>query len=134
MASVFALFFCVENSCRELVTERLRESHGIDWWNTCVPNKIQGAVQSLRDAEEHHRYHTTRSSELIGYTTFGNLSQIIVARWQDFEDLFPDQAWVVSRFKDMEMSRNIIMHTGILAQIEIDRVESIARDWVRQVG
>ncbi|GLR92691.1 hypothetical protein IVB40_34965 [Bradyrhizobium sp. 40] len=134
MASVFALFFCVENSCRELVTERLLERHGIDWWETCVPTKIKTAVQSLKEAEEHHRYHTTRSSESIGYTTFGNLAQVVIARWQDFEDLFPDQAWIVSRFKDMEMSRNIIMHTGILAPIEIDRVESIARDWVRQVG
>jgi hypothetical protein len=134
MASVFALFFCVENSCRELITERLRESYDIDWWETCIPTKIKGAVQSLKDAEEHHRYHTSRSSESIGYTTFGHLAQIVVARWQDFEDLFPDQAWIVSRFKDLEMSRNIIMHTGILAPIEIDRVESIARDWVRQVG
>ncbi|MDF0522032.1 Swt1 family HEPN domain-containing protein [Bradyrhizobium yuanmingense] len=91
-------------------------------------------MQSLKEAEEHHRYHTARSSESIGYTTFGHLAQIVIARWQDFEDLFPDQAWIVSRFKDMEMSRNIIMHTGILAPIEIDRVESIARDWVRQVG
>lgn len=134
MASVFAIFFCIENSARELITDRLRERYGIDWWENCIPSKIKLHVQGLRDAEELHRYHTARSSELIGYTTFGNLAQIAIARWQDFEDLFPEQAWIVSRFKDLEMSRNIIMHTGILAPIEIDRVESIARDWVRQVG
>jgi hypothetical protein len=134
MASVFTVFFCLENAVRELITERLRDRHGFDWWEKCVPSKIQTNVQTLMRGEQLHRYHTSRSSELIGYTTFGNLGQIVVNRWADFEDLFPDQAWISSRFKDLEMSRNIIMHTGILAQIEIDRVESIARDWVRQVG
>lgn len=134
MASVFTVFFCLENSVRELITDRLRERHGIDWWETCVPTKIRTSVESLKKSEALHRYHTSRSSELIGYTTFGNLGQIIISRWEDFEDLIPDQAWISSRFKDLEMSRNIIMHTGILAEIEIDRVESIARDWVRQVG
>jgi hypothetical protein len=65
---------------------------------------------------------------------FGNLAQIIITNWEDFSDLFPDQAWISARFNDLEMSRNIIMHTGILPQIEIDRIESIARDWIRQVG
>jgi len=134
MSSVFTIFFCVENSVRELITERLRERHGVDWWETHVPAKIRTYVETLRKNEQRHRYHTTRSSEMIGYTTFGNLGQIIISQWNDFEELFPDQSWITSRFRDLEMSRNIIMHTGILAPIEIDRVESIARDWVRQVG
>jgi hypothetical protein len=64
---------------------------------------------------------------------FGNLSQIIIANWDEFSDLFPDQAWVTSRFNDLEMSRNIIMHTGTLPQLEVERIESIVRDWIRQV-
>jgi len=62
------------------------------------------------------------------------LAQIIINNWQEFSDLFPDQAWITSRFNDLEMSRNIIMHTGILPDIEIERIESIVRDWIRQVG
>jgi hypothetical protein len=26
------------------------------------------------------------------------------------------------------------MHTGVLPQIEVERIESIVRDWMRQVG
>jgi hypothetical protein len=62
------------------------------------------------------------------------LAQTIIANWDDFSDLFPDQAWINSRFNDLEMSRNIIMHTGTLPQIEVERIESIVRDWIRQVG
>ena len=71
---------------------------------------------------------------MIGYTLFGNLAQIIINDWEDFSDLFPDQHWVSSRLNDLELSRNIIMHTSTLPEIEVDRIESIARDWIRQVG
>lgn len=134
MASVFVIFFCVENSARELITQRLTEKHGVDWWDKKVPNKIREAVEKFRSTEQIHRYHTPRSSELIGYTTFGQLEQVIIFNWEDFSDVFPNQAWISSRFRDIEMSRNIIMHTGILPTFEIERLEMMARDWIRQVG
>ncbi len=134
MASVYVAFFCMENSVRELITDRLAERHGIDWWTKCVPLKVQKAVQELKRKEEINKYHTARSTALIGYTMFGNLAQIISNNWDDFSDLIPDQAWLTSRFNDLEMSRNVIMHTGALPQIEIERIESIVRDWKRQVG
>jgi hypothetical protein len=133
MASVYVLIFCLENSARELIADRLRERKGAAWWD-CVPGKIRESVEGLRSRESANRYHTERSSELLGYTFFGNLAQIIIANWQDFSDLFPNQPWITSRFNDLELSRNIIMHTGILPEFEVERVESIARDWLRQVG
>jgi hypothetical protein len=134
MSSVFMAFFCMENSARELIAERLLSRKGADWWNISVPLKIRTAVVKLKEKEAVNRYHTARSSDLIGYTLFGHLGQIIIANWDDFSDLFPDQAWIMSRFNDLEMSRNVIMHTGTLPQIEVDRIESILRDWNRQVG
>jgi hypothetical protein len=134
MSGVFSAFFALENSVRDLLTERLLARKGTDWWNLSVPAKIKAAVEKLREKESDYRYHSPRSAALIGYTLFGHLAQIIIANWDEFSDLFPDQAWVTSRFNDLEMSRNIIMHTGVLPQIEIERIESILRDWSRQVG
>lgn len=134
MASIYVVFFCLENAVRELITDRLAERHKLNWWQQRVPAKIQSAVKALKEKEDHNRYHTQRSSALIGYTMFGNLGQIIISNWDDFSDLFPSQAWVTSRFTDLEMSRNIIMHTGVLPPGEIERIESISRDWLRQVG
>ena len=59
-------------------------------------------------------------------TMLGNLGQIVIANWDDFSDIIPNQAWL--------MSRNIIMHTGGLPADEIDRIESIVRDLLRQIG
>lgn len=134
MASVYTVFFALENAVRELITERLLARRGVDWWNTAVPAKIRTGVEKLKEKEATSRYHTPRSIAAIGYTMFGNLAQIVMANWEEFSDLFPDQAWITSRFNDLEMSRNIIMHTGVLPTIEMERIESIVRDWIRQVG
>lgn len=134
MASVFAAFYCLENSARELIADRLSERHGAGWWTTKASPKIKKAAEGLKDKEEKNKYHTPRSASMIGYTTFGNLAQLIINNWQDFTDLFPDQSWVTSRLNDLELSRNVIMHTGVLPQIEIERIDSISRDWIRQVG
>jgi hypothetical protein len=134
MSSVFMAFFSLENAARDLIAERLLARKGADWWQNAVPSKIRTAVEKLTEKEKRNRYHTPRSTALIGYSMFGNLAQIIIANWDEFSDLFPDQAWVTSRFNDLEMSRNIIMHTGTLPQIEVERIESIVRDWIRQVG
>lgn len=134
MSSVFSVFFCLENSVRDLIQERLAERYGPAWWNDKIPSRIRESVDKLKEKEQINRYLAQRSTNNIGYTFFGQLCQIIVNNWDDFSDLFPDQHWINSRFNDLEMSRNIIMHTGLLPDIEIDRIESICRDWLKQVG
>lgn len=134
MSHVYEVFFCLENAVRDLIEERLSERIGDNWWETSVPEKVQKSADGLRKKEEKNKYHAQRSSSLIGYTLFGNLGQIIIANWDNFSDLFPDQHWISSRFNDLELSRNIIMHTGILPEIEVGRIKSITRDWIRQVG
>ena len=134
MSSVYMSFFCIENAIRELISDRLSERKGLDWWETSVPEKIKKEVDKLMQKEKKNKYHTPRSTTNIGYTMFGNLGDIIIHNWDEFSDLFPGQAWISSRFNDLEMSRNIIMHTGILPDIEIERIQSIVRDWLRQVG
>lgn len=134
MGDVYEVFFCLENAVRDLIEERLSERNGQSWWDNCVPDKVKKGADDLRTKEEKNKYHAQRNSSLIGYTMFGNLAQIIIANWDNFSDLFPDQHWISSRFNDLELSRNIIMHTGILPEIEIGRIQSITRDWIRQVG
>lgn len=134
MREVYVGFFCLENAARELITQRLQERHGSSWWVQKVPKKIRDSVDTLKQKEQKNRYLSSRSVSEIGYTFFGNLCQIIIANWDDFNDLFPDQAWVTSRFNDLEACRNIIMHTNVLPQEEIDRINGIIRDWLSQVG
>lgn len=134
MSSVYTALYCIENTIRDFIVERMSERHGIDWWEKTVPKKIRDAVADLKKKEEKNKYHSNRSSNEIGYTMLGNLGQIIIANWNDFSDIVPNQAWLTSRMDDLEMSRNIIMHTGVLPTDEIERIESIVRDLLRQIG
>lgn len=134
MSSVYTALYCIENTIRDFIVERMSERHGIDWWEKTVPKKIRDAVVDLKKKEEKNKYHSNRSSNEIGYTMLGNLGQIIIANWNDFSDIVPNQAWLTSRMDDLEMSRNIIMYTGVLPTDEIERIESIVRDLLRQIG
>ncbi len=134
MQHVYVAFFCLENAVRELISQRLIERHGPNWWDSKVPQKIKENVEKLKEKERANRYLSSRAVHNIGYTFFGNLGQIIIANWSDFSDLFPEQAWINSRFADLEACRNIIMHTNVLPEIEIARIDSIVRDWLSQVG
>lgn len=134
MSSVYTALYCTENMIRQFITERLSERNGIDWWNICVPKKVKDEVQRLKDKESKNKYYSNRADTNIGYTMLGNLTQIIIVNWDDFSDIIPNQAWIQSRMDDLEMSRNIIMHTGVLPDIEIERIQSIVRDLLRQFG
>lgn len=134
MSSVYTILFCVENTLRNFIVERLAERKGLNWWEECVPNKVIDAAQKLRLSEEKNKYHSSRGDSNINYTMLDNLAQIVVKNWEEFSDIIPNQAWLVSRMDDLSMCRNVIMHTGVLPQYEIERIESIARDFIRQLG
>ncbi len=134
MSSVYQALFCIENTLRNFIVERMSERHGLDWWNKKIPKKIKDDVEKLKLKEIKNRFFSSRSESEIGYTMLGNLGQIIINNWEDFNDIIPSQAWLTSRMDDLEMARNIVMHTGVLPQVEIERITSIVRDILRQIG
>lgn len=134
MGSVYQAIFCIENTLRNFIVERMSERHGLNWWEEKVPSNIKKSVEKLKRDEAKNKFFSSRSDSEIGYTMLGNLGQIIINNWEDFSDIIPSQAWLTSRMDDLEMARNIVMHTGVLPQIETDRITSIVRDILRQIG
>lgn len=132
--SVHVAFFCLENSARELVVGRLSENHGGEWWEDKVPRAIKDKVVQRQGKEDKNRWHVQRGASPINYTDFGDLVQIVIANWEDFEDLFPDQHWITGRFNDLEASRNIVAHNNTLDEREVDRIKMYLADWLQQVG
>lgn len=131
----YLVFFCLENSARELIVERMRERHGADWWSLKVSRAVREKVSQRQDKEGANRWHVRRGASEIFYTDFGDLKTIIHNNFDDdFADLFPDVNWVVSRFNELEASRNIVAHNNLLEQREVDRIKMYLADWVRQVG
>ena len=110
----YLAFFCLENSVRELVVERLRENHGSDWWETCTTTELRKKVEGRQEKEGKQRWHVRRGEAEIFYTDFGDLKALIRNNWVDFEDLLPDQHWITARLDELEASRNVIAHSNLL--------------------
>lgn len=130
----YLAFFCLENAIRELVVERLKENHGSDWWGECSTATQQKKIEDRQGKEGRHRWHVRRGESEIYYTDFGDLKDLIIDNWSDFEDLLPDQHWLSARLDELEALRNVIAHSNLLDQRELDRIRMYLEDWIRQVG
>jgi hypothetical protein len=130
----YLAFFCIENSVRELVSDRLREAYGVEWWDDHAPAAIQTKVTTRREKEGQNRWHVRRGEHEIYYTDFGDLKSLIQNNWGLFDELFPDQNWLIARFDELEASRNIIAHSNLLDERELTRLQLYLHDWTRQVG
>ncbi|HBY23442.1 MAG: Swt1 family HEPN domain-containing protein [Propionibacteriaceae bacterium] len=133
MPSYLALF-CLENSIRELVAERLAEAHGAGWWESAASTNLKKKVADRQALEGVKRWHMRRGASEIYYTDFGDLTSLIRNNWGSFEDLFPDQNWVMTRLDELEATRNIVAHSNTLDDRELQRLRLHMRDWILQVG
>lgn len=133
MSIVYTAIHTFENMVRKFVVKAMAESHGEGWW-TKVPERIQKTVRTRMEEDAKFRWHGARGSTEINYCDFGDLSSVIVTNWSVFEAVIANMEWAKAVLNTLEKSRNIIMHGGVLAKEDIERVGMNIRDWIRQTG
>jgi Swt1-like HEPN len=134
MAAVYIAIAAFETSVRDLVVRVLLEAVGADWWERCVSERVRTHCQGRQEDEERNRFHKQRGDAPINYTELKHLVHIMRANWDHFEPFLPSPEWATSIFETIERSRNVIMHSGILDPVDVERVGINVRDWVKQVG
>ncbi|QSV45942.1 Swt1 family HEPN domain-containing protein [Geobacter benzoatilyticus] len=133
MAVVYTAIHCFENMVRDLVKKGMAEKFSEAWWEK-VPEKIKSRVKTRMEEDAKFRWHGARGASELSYCDFGDLSSIIVTNWEVFEDILSNLEWAKSILGTLEKSRNIVMHGGVLAKEDIERIGINIRDWVRQTG
>jgi hypothetical protein len=133
MATHYAIFYCLENSIRELISERLEEAHGEMWWDERVPEVVRRNASANRQKELSAAV-TPRSSELIDYSNFGELGEIIKSNWDLFGDTFRDIKGLEKVLSNLNTLRAPIAHCKPLAEDEVLRLHLSLRDWFRQMS
>ena len=133
MAIIYSAIHAFENSVRHFVSTGMAEAHEEDWWNE-VPERVRKKVKTRVEDEAKFKWHGARGGAEIEYCDFGDLASIIESNWQAFEPVLVDREWVKSTLSVLERSRNIVMHGGVLALQDIERIGGNIRDWVRQAG
>lgn len=130
MARYYQIFYMLENDIRDLIADTLEAAHGIDWWTKCVPEPVQQEAERNREREAKAGISSTSDNE-IDYTTFGQLSDIIKERWENFAGMLSNQSAVLRVLSGLNMLRGTIAHCGMLADDEVDRLMLAIRDWFR---
>lgn len=134
MQRAYLLLFTLENIVRELISSRLEEADGVDWFEKRATAPMKTKVADRKQKEQRDLWHSGRNKHPIYYLDFGDLSKLMVNHWAEFEDLLPGQPWVQARLDEAERSRNVIAHTNVLAAEEVDRLEMYLSDWIKQIG
>lgn len=135
MARIFIAISVLENSVRDLIEKALLEELGAEWWTEAVSSSIRSKVESRINEEQKRRFHTQRGGRNLDYIDFGDLSKIIIAKWEVFEDVInTDQEWCKNVFSSIGQTRNVIMHGGEVDEHDVHRVGMAIRDWAKQVG
>ena len=131
MAKHYETFYCLENSIRKVISETLFEADAASWWNgPRVPQVIKQEV-AKRSQKEVDSGVTQRSDEPINYTTFGELSQIIVSNWDVFGTIFTSKGAVARVMAQLNLLRGPIAHCCPITDDEIDRLNLSVKDWFR---
>ncbi|WP_197466879.1 DUF5343 domain-containing protein [Tsukamurella pseudospumae] len=134
MANIYAAITAFERSARTFVEKVLQQAHGDNWWDTKVSDKIRTFAEDRREEEDKVKWHGTRGDEPLTYTQMDHLTKIMQQNWPDFEPFVRRIDWMNSIFSNIERSRNVIMHSGVLDDADVERVGMNIRDWIRQVG
>jgi HEPN superfamily Swt1-like protein len=130
----YEVIYCLEQSIRRLITETLQEAFGADWWNNAkVPQEVHQEVAKRLKTEKESGM-TQRSTALIDYTTFGELSGIISANWDLFNTVLTDQQAVIRVLRNLNLLRNPVAHCSPMAADEVERLRLSVKDWFRLIG
>ena len=133
MARHYEIFYCLETSIRQLIADKLKEEIGTDWWDKSVPEQIRKNAEDNRRRESETGM-TPRSDNMIDFSTFGELGQIISANSKIFGDTFRDLKAVSRVFSALNSLRAPIAHCCPLAEDEVSRLHISLKDWFRQMG
>lgn len=132
MSEFYEIFYCLENSIRRLVSDIMFEAEGVDWWQSArVDEKRIRDQVSPRRKKEIDNGITPRSDNLIDYTTFGELSQIITDNWELFEPVFNSKSAVSNVSNQLNLLRGPIAHCNPTDELEQDRLNLAVRSWFR---
>jgi len=133
MARLYAVLFCFENELRDFIRDALDEKEGQDWQDK-LPPKIKEYAEGRRDTAFKDSWLEGEKADLLGFVDFGQLAQIVIAKWDYFKDIIPTQHWLKQRMDEMEKARNFIAHNRMLLPSEFQRLYMYIADWNRVIG
>jgi hypothetical protein len=88
MAPHYEVFYSLETTIRRLIADALEDAEGDNWWSgSRVPDAVRQSGEKSRRREIDSGT-TLRSEDMIDFTTFGELGELIKTNWDVFGAFF----------------------------------------------
>lgn len=131
MAPHYEVFYSLEKTIRGLIRDVLDEDEGDGWWvSERVPEQIRNECEK-RMQRELDSGTTVRSTDLLDFSTFGELGEVIKKNWDLFGGQFTSKKAVETVMGRLNALRGPIAHCSPLAEDEVLRLQLGVRDWFR---
>ena len=130
MGELYYLQYCLENSIRRFISDRLHEKYGAAWWDSKVPPDVKASVEELRKQEKDTPMEI-RSEDPLAYTNFGDLLKILEHNWDDFSDTIRSKKAMQETLIRLNRLRNPIAHSCEMDDDDITRFMLHMKDWQR---
>jgi len=137
MTYIYGVIYIFENSLREVIRVIMTKKYGSDWWEKMTNPKIENIkkkVKSRKEDEKKNPWHGERGDHQLCYIDMGDLNTIFEEFWADFESLFPNKNWLITRVQEISRSRNIVDHHNPLSINDQERITIYFKDWFKQVN
>jgi hypothetical protein len=132
MSEFYEVFYCLENSIRRLVKGVMYDAAGANWWDSArVDENNIRKLAKARQKKELDSGISVRSEELIDYTTFGELSQLITDNMDIFETVFSSKLAVSNITNQLNLLRGPIAHCNPTDELEQERLNLAVKSWFR---
>jgi HEPN superfamily Swt1-like protein len=131
MAPHYEIFYSLETSIRTLIEQTLEDAEGTEWWDSArISQQIRQEAEAARQREKDSGM-TPRSDDMLDFTNFGELSQIIEKNWDLFGSTFSSVRAVKKVLANLNTLRGPIAHCSPLAEDEVVRLRLSVSDWFR---
>ena len=121
MARLYALLHSFENEIRSFIRQTLEEHEKAEWPKK-LPSQVKKTAKSRQETAMKDSWLEGEKSDILGFVDFGDLSAIIVEKWEHFESIIPSQHWLKQRMDELEKARNFVAHNRMLLPSEFQRI------------
>lgn len=125
----------LEKALRSCVRDRLGRTSD-DWWSSRVPTNVRTRAEKNRRRADAVYPNVSAPEDPLSYVNFGEYDDIILhgRNWEEsFASVFPDQAWISTKLRELEPIRNALMHSRDLTEHGLEKLRVVSRDIVERL-
>jgi len=114
--------YCLENDLRDKIRTALVDEP--NWIDDAQFSRLKTDVEDRKRSESGARILLREPDDLM-YLTLGELKQVVLQKWQKFEDngIFRSKNYIDRILTDINKARIVIAHNAHLDKLDLDQLE-----------